>query len=212
MQLKPRGVKKGDAPQVGCQEGANAPCEDRLTDEPMFQLQSPALLCKPEDSRPLALAAAIISYFKGFLVYFYLCLPSHLTWPSPASNTVGTRDGDQHPGARGSFPTCHEQFPAPKCPARVGLLENHTWCRAGAAAYLEAHPQAAEVASLAQGGLHGVDDHIAHAHPRALGELSRLRVGDQRIADGFREQLWVSKDENPVWSGWVGTEGDEEVR
>lgn len=77
------------------------------------------------------------------------------------------------------------------------------------ASYLEARLQAANVTALAQGRLHGVDDHVAHACPRALGDLSCLCVSDQRVADGFREQLWIGKDENPAWGRRVGEEGHE---
>lgn len=88
-------------------------------------------------------------------------------------------------------------------------MENCTWCCRGAARYLEGRLQAADVAALAQGRLHGVDDHVAHALPGALGEPSGLRVSDQRVADGFREQLGISKDENPVWGRRTSKEGDE---
>ena len=113
----------------------------------------------------------------------------------------------EEPG--GISPLAKKPSPAPRCPARPGPLENHTWCCRSAASYLEACLQAADVAALAQGRLHGMDDHIAHACPGALGDLSCLCVGDQSVADGFREQLWISKDENPAWGKRMGKEGNE---
>lgn len=69
--------------------------------------------------------------------------------------------------------------------------------------YLESGPEAVDVAGVTQRCLEGVGDHTAHAAPGALGHLGCLGVGDQRIADGFRQQFWVSKDENPGGAaGW----------
>lgn len=67
-----------------------------------------------------------------------------------------------------------------------------------AAGYLEPHPQGTEVTALAQGCLHSVGNHTAHTRLWALGDTSCLRVAEQSLADGFREQLWVGEDENPA--------------
>jgi len=103
-------------------------------------------------------------------------------------------------------PLAKKLSPTPRCPARAGPLGNCTWYCRSAAGYLEARLQGADVAALAQGCLHGMDDHVAHARPGAPGDLSCLRVGDQCIADGFGEQLRISKDENPAWGRRVGKE------
>lgn len=70
--------------------------------------------------------------------------------------------------------------------------------------YLESGPEAMDVAGVTQGCLQGVGDHAAHAAPGALGHPGRLGVSDQGGADSLRQQLWVSKDENPVGTGGWG--------
>lgn len=101
-------------------------------------------------------------------------------------------------------PLAKKPSPASRCSARARPLQNPTWCCRSGTTYLEDPLQGTDVAALAQGRLHGVDDHVGHARPGALRDLSCLRVGDQRVADGFREQLRISKDENPAWGGKMG--------
>lgn len=155
-----------------------------MTEEP----QSPALLCKTKRLRleiqNLWLWLQQLFYLKNFSV------SAHSPVLQVTLGLLGTE-------TRRCLSTC--QKTAPRCPVRAGLLENCKRCCGGAACYLEGRLQAADVAALTQGCLHGVDDHVAHAHPGALGEPSCLRVSDQRVADGFREQLGISKDENPAW-------------
>lgn len=79
-----------------------------------------------------------------------------------------------------------------------GTIRKPHWDHTSAAGYLEPRPQGAEVTALAQGCLHSVGNHIAHTCPRALGDTSCLRVGEQSLADGFGEQLRVGEDENPA--------------
>lgn len=66
------------------------------------------------------------------------------------------------------FSTCYNIFPCSEVLSMSRTIRKHTWCCRSAAPYLKAPLQATDIAALSQSCLHGVDDHVAHACPRAL--------------------------------------------